>query len=251
MEAINTTTRGLERVDNKVFYHISRYRGGMHEQIFGKWQVGEKRIIGEGKNAQTLMFDRQQYVTIDPHTNNYVPYTLLFDRMKEFIQTGKRDQYFDFHHFDPSKTVLEIDVILRVYIYMVREFIFEEVRARQFPHLPSRQKCLWVIDDTPQALDYWVNKADLTKINPDSDMVKFRLTGDIFRSSEEYLPIVGLTLDEWRRLALLYWSAVPPMHEDPNSIECTFVGTAEVLEITHLDQFKSSLNRGEIQMPAS
>jgi hypothetical protein len=49
----------------------------------------------------------------------------------------------------------------------LRELIWEDVRRREFPHVPSRQRCMWLIPSL-EGVEYWRKRMDVTGDFPGS-----------------------------------------------------------------------------------
>jgi hypothetical protein len=60
----------------------------------------------------------------------------------------------------PNPAALGLDVAEH-FVKYVRELILEDVRKREFPHLPSRQRCIWLIP-TLDGVRYWINRLGIT-----------------------------------------------------------------------------------------
>jgi len=104
-----------------------------------------------------------------------------------------------------------------------RETIFEEVRAKYFPNLPSRQTCIWV--GTKEAIPFWWEKLS----NPlnKHKIFKLGLTGILHRTNEKYLVEDNSHLDLIHN-AIRYWAG----EEGSGSLsdELLFEGRIEVIE---------------------
>jgi len=75
--------------------------------------------------------------------------------------------------------------VLRRYLLLVREYVFEDVRFNSFSALPSRQKCLWVIEDNGnvnESIEFWWNELDR-----EWKLLKLEINGDLFQSDETHL----------------------------------------------------------------
>jgi hypothetical protein len=110
---------------------------------------------------------------------------------------------------------------------LTREFIFEEVRKEHFPMFPSRNKCLWVIEDNDENKEYW--KQALVNQNTEFRLIKLSLTGKIFKANQQHLQSGNFTLDTWRQKAFRYWAGASG--ERPEESEVLFEGFAQVVEI--------------------
>lgn len=117
--------------------------------------------------------------------------------------------------------------ILRNYLLLVREDVFEDVRINSFSALPSRQKCLWVIEDNGninKSIEFWWNE-----LNRKGKLLKLEVNGDLFQSDENYLRLRLEPIDSLKSKAESYWQG--KLGDDPTYYECLFIGGAKVLEV--------------------
>lgn len=91
---------------------------------------------------------------------------------------------------------------LRHYSMMLREFVFENVRAETYPELPSRMRGLWL------AASFKVATSWLTRIphHGQKRIVELELLeGKLHESNEEHLSNDLLNAAEHRKMAEAYW----------------------------------------------
>ena len=109
-------------------------------------------------------------------------------------------RFFDnFYNEDPISCLTE-------YILYARETIFEEIRRKHFPSLPSRQTCIWVLPHSEEHLNYWINRLDCNSGEP-YQILELKCTGKIFYGNENYVKTIKGGLNPLRELAMKYWSA--------------------------------------------
>lgn len=86
---------------------------------------------------------------------------------------------------------------------IIREIIFESVRANEFPELPSRQTSMWVIPRNDKGnLDYWCKT-----LNNSKELLTLELTGTVHKVDESHLNQNNFTkLNDYYESARLYWS---------------------------------------------
>ncbi len=120
----------------------------------------------------------------------------------------------------------QADKIVRSQAMFIRETIFEEVRAKEFPHQPSRLTSLWVSDR--EGLKPWWNS-----FKGEKKLIRLRLNGILFRGDNRFLRIGAFSHQTYRENARQYWAGID---DDDLSrcemYECLFQGDLEVLEIT-------------------
>src|SRR5690606_13648806 len=102
---------------------------------------------------------------------------------------------------------------------------FEEVRSDYFPSLPSRIRCLWVIepDEDNKSLKYWYNQ-----LGRKGRIYQINLTGKIHKVNQEYLTINTNSMNYLRQQAFKYWSGASGTHQ--HECEILFEGLAIVEE---------------------
>ena len=109
-------------------------------------------------------------------------------------------------------------------VTFLRELIWEDVRRREFPHLPSRQRCMWLIPSL-DGVRFWIARMGVTN---DFRVLRLRVQGRIHTASEMHLLGDSVSLEEAIRLARQYWLGVV---EDPVRQEVIFEGRVEVKSI--------------------
>lgn len=117
---------------------------------------------------------------------------------------------------------------LAEYAKFSREIIFEEIRQRYFPHLPSRHHCIWLIPaNNMQAITFW--KQQLTDNNPSLDVqiLQLECTGIIHYANQKYVEISFGNMNIYRDKAYSYWLGTDA-HPDSLDTEGIFEGTCKV-----------------------
>jgi hypothetical protein len=114
------------------------------------------------------------------------------------------------------------------YMKLVRELTFEEVRKDFFPSFPSRTRCLWVVPDNNDTLEYWWKELNVDGC--EKVLLKLSLTGKIFKANQQHLALnQTFSLDFMRQKAFRYWSGTSG--ENPNETEILFEGFSNVLSV--------------------
>lgn len=116
------------------------------------------------------------------------------------------------------------------FVSYVRELIWEDVRKREFPHLPSRQRCIWLVP-TIEGARYWIRR---TGIAGNFQVLRVRGQGRIHRASEAFLLGDSEPMRETIRKARQYWLGIV---EDPSTEEVIFEGRITVLEVVAPDAY--------------
>lgn len=168
----------IERVEDQVLYHIQQgpVPNGGHS-----WDIGRKDYWGHERNfVMKNIFDSIGTPLINKETGQPINAYLAFKEMYRALidQTASTD----------CTTFLRknIDSILYLYVemfaslsnhhYVLREYIYEEVRKEIDPTLPSRLTGLWI---TPEEdLDFWWHALSPQETNT---IVKLKLTEQYLR----------------------------------------------------------------------
>ncbi len=106
----------------------------------------------------------------------------------------------------------------------VRELVWKDLRKKEFPHLPSRQRCIWLIP-TLAGVKYWIKRMELSG---EYQVLRVRLQGRIHKASESFLLGDSEPMEETIRKARQYWLGVV---EAPNTEEIIFEGRVRVAEV--------------------
>ena len=117
---------------------------------------------------------------------------------------------------------------------LVGELIWEDVRKREFPHLPSRQRCVWLIPDLA-GVKYWV--ARLGAASGTFQVLRVRCQGRIHIASEEFLLGDSIPLEEAISQARRYWLGVIT---NANTEEVIFEGRIIIQEVLAPEQYETA-----------
>jgi hypothetical protein len=120
-----------------------------------------------------------------------------------------------------SNCALDIDTKLKEYTMLIRELIYEEVRNKYFPELPSRRHCAWLCDE--DALELWKNT-----LGRDCDVYKVRATGNIHCCYAGGLDNDNINYNILFKKAFMYWKG--ECIGNPLEKEYLFEGEIEVLQ---------------------
>lgn len=189
------------KVENVVLYQVATDRN---------YKVGDKLKFGRKNNGQYYNVFGQSY------QQDGVPlHKLGFISAQKGILKDK-------------KILIELSKALQQYDFAFRELALEQVRKERFPKLPSRMKCMFLIDDKQACL----NNLDIIANNAAKGLcqaVAVKLNGEVFYSKEFAIGRNGFSFNQYKEEAVKYWS------QDQNSNEPTkeilFVGDAEIVEI--------------------
>ena len=127
------------------------------------------------------------------------------------------------YHFNQLRTLDESIQSLGNSIKLCRELAFESIRKEFYSNLPSREKCIWLIPDNENSLEFWKNIIG----NEQRRIFKVVVDGTAHRASQEFLVGGTYSLNKWKSLAHSYWKG-----EESGSIEdeVLFTGTIKIIE---------------------
>ena len=115
-------------------------------------------------------------------------------------------------------------------VTFLRELIWEDVRRREFPHLPSRQRCIWLIS-TIEGVRYWLGRMG----NPeDFQVIEATVQGRLHVASESHLLGEAEPLTVAIQMARQYWLGVV---DNLNTQEIIFEGRVKVEAIVNKDEY--------------
>ncbi|MFQ5998433.1 MAG: DUF2441 domain-containing protein [Candidatus Bathyarchaeia archaeon] len=109
-------------------------------------------------------------------------------------------------------------------VVFLRELIWEDVRSREFPHLPSRQRCIWLIPSI-DGVRYWIGRMG---IESNFQVLQLRVQGRIHTASESHLLGDSESLETAIQMARQYWLGIV---EDPKTQEMIFEGRIRVTSV--------------------
>lgn len=113
------------------------------------------------------------------------------------------------------------------FVAYLREVIWEDVRRREFPHLPSRQRCVWLIP-SQDGVKFWLRRMSVYERGLDFRVVRVQGQGRLHKASESYLLGDSEPMIETIEKARQYWQGVVGEAETE---EITFEGRMHVLEV--------------------
>ena len=114
-----------------------------------------------------------------------------------------------------------------------REQIFEEVRKSDYPELPSRYFCLWMIPDLAPLKDrlkFWIPQV-AGNLNETFRVLHLSCSGCVHYANPKYLDLEKCTsIQNARENAVRYWRGDEVSSEDPTT-EVLFIGQAMVIGV--------------------
>ncbi len=205
-------------VQNKEMYHY--HRGRYYNDI---WKVGKEIIVDESFNSSLGMILSEFDTSVICKNGNLVSFDSVIEEcLKHSIE--------DWNSIYVQRIAEKARrLILQMSIYN-RELALERYRLEHCPELPSRLHSLWFCDQ--DGLDFWKNQ-----LGEECKLQLFRvsLDGELFCSSDYWLPNRKLCVDQMYQEASLYWN---PPYTEASDREYLFQGKVKVLEQLRIDDKK-------------
>ena len=169
-------------------------------------------------------------------------YNYQGERVYNGAKLNKRRTYDDGYSFVDSKKifankklVLKLAKQLEEYDFTIRELAFEEVRKTEFKDYPSRLKCMFLIDNKEECVKNLKNfhhKGHGTFFQ----VVAVKLNGNVFYATSKNVRRTGLSFEEYKQMARVYWKQEQNSKLPINEI--LFEGNAEIVEVIEEYEYK-------------
>lgn len=216
----------MNYIQEEEFFHIQSIK---QYTTCKPWELGKTYFVGNVNNPFFAYYDQAEHVVTDKNNTRHA-LNLIANSVAISVQRGAFPaDLLSFYHCNPVNTLVELNDCFREYMILVRELIFEEIRRESFPHLPSRQKCIWVIpknEYTLEAINFWWKQIASSS---DTSILKLKLTGKIHLSTNDFLGIGTYSLNQFKQNAFKYWVG-SKQSKNPKEAECLFEGFAEVID---------------------
>lgn len=176
------------KIENKIMYHI--HTSNEYDDM---WQENNEFIVDDN------FISKCGRAIPEFNTNIYLmngePWSLSWE-IKHCLEEGIENQ-------DPALIQALLKDSFRIITNVNRtkcEAALEICRRQQFPMLPSRLHSIWVTDK--DCLDFWLQQLSGREI------FELDLTGELFKSSNIFIPDDNLTLEEAVKQSENYWNPV-------------------------------------------
>ncbi len=200
------------KVKEKSMYHYHRL--GLYDDI---WQVGNEFVVDNNFNSYCGSIV-DQFSTAVKCENGIFSLEKIIDEYLDDIGVEDVD----------LKTITNLlkassAIITKANMYS-RESMLEQYRKENNPNLPSRLHSIWLADK--ESLNFWKEQLEKRK-----KIVLYRVsvTGNLFKSSDSFIPNDELTAKEMYEESSKYWNPVFS-EEDLCKAEYLFQGKVKVLE---------------------
>ena len=199
-------------VKDKIMYHYHKL--GLYDDI---WQVGNELVVVDNFNSFCgSIVDK--FTTAVKCENGIFSLEKIIDKYLNDISIENVD----------LKTITNLlkassAIITKADMYN-RELMLEKYRKENNPKLPSRLHSIWLADK--ESLNFWKEQ-----LNGGRNLTLYRVsvTGNLFKSSDSFIPDDELTAKEMYQVSSKYWNPVFS-EDDLCKAEYLFQGKVKVLE---------------------
>lgn len=196
-------------MEENIYYHIHKINTKVDNSL---WHVGAVIEIGNEIND----FYRQS-LEFKPVIDDF-----LGHKNFPWINASEYVLRFDPTNFIEHKKLLNFGkYITAEYAMLLREIAYEEVRSKYFNNLPSRTKCIYLCKENQ--LEFWK-----TQFSSKYKVFKVKVFGDVFKSSNDFIPLPTDSYKEILEKAKKYWSY--SSSKEKITDEYLYVGKIEILE---------------------
>ena len=210
MDASNLDQTG--RVTDQDYYHINRL---VSWSPHGSLNVGDQIDVGGSSNPYFHVFESRGVGGLVTYTDGNAQEVLGVKLLVLVLGGEVKDV--------PDLTNFAHNLASHLARHM-GELVFEDIRRREFPHLPSRQRCVWLIPDRG-GVKYWLRRMD---VGGQFQVLRVRVQGRLHAASESYLVTDSFSLEEMIRRARQYWLGIV---EEAGTKEIIFEGRMRVKEV--------------------
>ena len=199
-------------VKDKVMYHYHKL--GIYDD---KWQVGNELVVDDN-------FDSYYSSIIDKFSTGVKCANGIFslDRVIDEYVEEIGIENVDIKAI--TKLLKDSSLIIKNINISNRELMLEKYRKENNPKLPSRLHSIWLADK--ESLNFWKEQ-----LNGGRNLTLYRvsITGNLFKSSDSFIPDDELTAKEMYEASSAYWNPVFS-EEDLCKAEYLFQGKVKVLD---------------------
>ena len=213
MNSVEYAKKGLISmyVTNKQMYHFKN--NNHYNEI---WQPGNEITIDDNYLSafyQNCLYSTPSVITKD---NKEVTFYKIIDN---YLKEEQNSETY-------IRLLKEASIILKNYANTKRELVLEEYRKKFYPNLPSRKNSIWLA--TEKQLDFWEKTLLLKETK--GKLFKVEVTGNLFKSSDLYIPDDELSVKEIYEYAEKYWN--PNLTNiDEEKTEYLFQGNLKILTL--------------------
>jgi hypothetical protein len=186
------------------------------------WKAGDEVYFGNEYNNRWRSFlEKGAYINLNGEkrpADQVIKYALNAYAYNEPVPPQMKG-----YRFNPVFTLKEATDCLGQSMRIIQELIFESIRKEFYPELPSRHKCIWLVPDDKQSLEFWKNlvHGSIKRI------FRVETDGIIHRAAQKWLMTGTIPLNEINSLAHNYWKG-----NEAGSLEdeILFIGKLKIIE---------------------
>ena len=199
-------------VKDKIMYHYHKL--GLYDDI---WQVGNELVVDDNFNSFCgSIVDK--FTTAVKCENGIFSLEKIIDEYLDDIGIENVDLNTITNLLKASS-----DIITKADMYN-RELMLEKYRKENNPKLPSRLHSIWLADK--ESLNFWEGQLNGRR---KLKLYRVSVTGNLFKSSDSFIPDDELTAKEMYEASSTYWKPIFK-EEDLYKAEYLFQGKVKVLE---------------------
>jgi len=205
-------------------YHVQILKEG-REEWFTKNKFTTGTVLNQYYQDIVASLGITKHIIADNAQFADAPMDQIVD-CSEFTAKDRAYHQMCYHRNLIHEKLIETTSCLSQYLKWINEEIFENVRSKEFPHLPSRKSCLWLCDF--DSLHKWleiISERSLIKI------LKVKAFGKFHNADGGWISADTHSIDEFHNRARNYWSGKTCVSPEP---EMLFEG-----EITVLNEYKA------------
>lgn len=198
------------QVVEKEMYHF--HKKNKFDKI---WKPKNEIIIDNSFNGDFLENIKKYTTAVMLDNNEKETFSYTIDR---YLKANHDIEIYKEMLVNASNIIKQLNILKR-------ELILEQIRQQYYPELPSRKHSIWLCDG--KQVDYW-NEI----LSEDNNIMLFKvlITGNLFKSSEAFMPQDISTYGENIREAEQYWNPKFETEDQENRAEYLFQGKLKILK---------------------
>ena len=200
------------KVENKEMYHFH------HTDLFKDiWVPNNEIIVDDNFETSFLKILRLYNTAVNTESGKRTE----FDKIIDIYLKTEQDKETYIKLLKESRRIL-----MGASIFM-REMALEEIRKQKYNTLPSRKHSIWLCDE--KSKNFW-NKELIKESNGQLDLYKVLVSGELFKSSDEFIPDNHLNYETMLKESEKYWDPVFENDKQEEKAEYLFQGKVKILE---------------------
>lgn len=198
------------KVENKEMYHF--HNNKIYNDL---WVVNNEIIVDDNFESAYLNVLKYFHNSVPTKDGGTESFDIIIDNYLSQEQNKET-------LIDMLKEASHIIFGMKIFM---RELALEEIRRQNYPNLPSRKHSIWLCDSN--GIEFWKDQLSNHGQIP-IDLYKVLVTGNLFQSSDEFLPNSFSNFETQLKEADNYWKAENIKEE--YKMEYLFQGKLKILE---------------------